>query len=465
MAESPKSLLPTASELRRGLILSALCAVFTAPITIVFREVLSILGVLDPVARAVAESIVSISPGLAGWLFALLVALLAQAALLWWFTRRPVHIHHKDRQADTEPLASVEMDVHLAPPGAGIASKAAPASSRPTLWDRIEERNRGSFLKYLFLAKQRDAVDQAMDRARQGMGLGTMGHPPPLETWMPLDEAIRYLAKGSQWGAGQDPNDPYFSVNLSVQLRDALACGDLTARGRKFHVLRGGVQDPSPHPLTPIPPGFWQTAHIDAYRALRREGQNIGSRLVENAVRSGDHEGMYDVQLNKRQMEVLWPSFTPAGQPPPARSDMAFGDYWKEAAGEWVELLWLRDEFGQGRPKGYWQTTEGQIAGFNLLNRLRQAAVDEEVVFRGRRFDYDRPELTSETVPLTKIPPGHFEENSFMLGRFLDGDSNYQTFTGKVLEHLEVGLYRDIRANREQLQAWCSRYRKEHGNG
>jgi hypothetical protein len=463
MAESPKSLLPTASELRRGLVLSALCAVFTAPITFVFREVLSKLGVLDPVARAVAESIVSISPALAGWLFALLVALLAQAALLWWFTRRAVHIHHKEQQANTEPVASVEMDVYPAPPAAGIGSKATPALPRPTIWDGFAERNRGSFLKYLFLGKQRDALDRAMDQAQRG--LGTIGDSPPLETWMPLDDAIRYLAKGSQWGAEQNPDDPYFSVNLGIQLRDALACSDLSARGRKFHVLRGGVQDPPLHPLTPIPPGFWETVHIDAYRALHREGQNIGSRLVENVVRSGDHEGVYDVQLNKRQVEGLWPPSSPTGQPPRVRSNMDFVDYWKEATREWVELLWLRDEFGQDKPKGYWQTTEGQNAGFSILNRLRQAAVDEEVVFRGRKFDYDRPELTSETVPLTKISPGHFEENGFMLGRFLDSDSNYQTFTGGVLEHLEVGLYRDIRANREQLQAWSSRYRKEHGNG
>jgi hypothetical protein len=132
MSETPKPLLPSASELRRGLVLSALCAVFTAPITILFREVLSILGVLDPVARAIANTVVTISPALAGWLFALVVALAAQAALVWWFTRRPVHIHHKDVNVETKPEASLAMEVHhAAPPSPPQAGSTAPPASGP----------------------------------------------------------------------------------------------------------------------------------------------------------------------------------------------------------------------------------------------------------------------------------------------------------------------------------------------
>jgi hypothetical protein len=67
---------------------------------------------------------------------------------------------------------------------------------------------------------------------------------PATEKWLSLDQAVRYLAKGSCWGQIQDQSDPYFSINLGIQLRDALACGDLTARGRKFHVLRGGIKTP-----------------------------------------------------------------------------------------------------------------------------------------------------------------------------------------------------------------------------
>jgi hypothetical protein len=130
---------------------------------------------------------------------------------------------------------------------------------------------------------------------------------PPVERWMSLDEAVRYLAKESQWGADQNQSDPNFSVKLGALLRDALACADLTARGRKFHTLHGGVKDPPLHSLTEIPKDFWPSVYIDAYWALHGEKQNIASRMVESVVRSGGHEGIHDVRLEQTRVEALWP--------------------------------------------------------------------------------------------------------------------------------------------------------------
>jgi hypothetical protein len=160
--------------------------------------------------------------------------------------------------------------------------------------------------------------------------------------------------------------------------------------------------------------------------------------------------------LNLRPNEVLKRAATGTSQ-----DDRTMGEYFKEAGAEWVELLFLRDEASQGKPQHYWQTSESQNEGFDLLNALRQAAVDEEITFRGRRFDYERPEIIAETVPLTKIPAAHFEENGFMLGRFLGAKNNYDTFTGGAQESVEAGLYRDVRAKREQLEEWYRRWRKK----
>lgn len=125
--------------------------------------------------------------------------------------------------------------------------------------------------------------------------------------WIALDDAIRYLAKGSQWGAEQKQHDPHLSVNLGILMRDALACGELTARGRKFHVLRGGIKDPPLHPLIPIPRDFWEQSSLDAYWPLQGRVQTIASRGVENVVRKGDHQGMHDLRLNRDELEALWP--------------------------------------------------------------------------------------------------------------------------------------------------------------
>lgn len=158
---------------------------------------------------------------------------------------------------------------------------------------------------------------------RKKVAAAVIAPPVQAERWIPLDQAIRYLARRSQWSEHHSPDDPQFSINVSTQIRDALACGDLTARGRYFHVLRGGVA--ADHPLTPIPQEYWKGVRIEAYWPLVGTPQNIASHRVENVVRNGDHEGMHDVRLEQTHVEALWPprqsahpaETKPAVPPPP----------------------------------------------------------------------------------------------------------------------------------------------------
>lgn len=242
------------------------------------------------------------------------------------------------------------------------------------------------------------------------------------ETWSPLDEAIRYLAKGSQWGAGQNQTDPHFPIRLSTELLDALLCGDLSARGRYYHVLRGGIQDPPLHSLKPIDKDFWDGVHIETYFPLQGRIQAIASKGVESAVRKSDHEGLHDVRLNKRQLEALWP-------PRPAKvSKDEFGEAWTERATDQIPFVRLRDLApSYGLSLDPHDPNSGNVA-YRIEGALRQAAVDGDLQVRGRR--YLGPAKFNE--PLVAIPPAHFEEYGFAHGYLNYEEANDSAHTGTL---------------------------------
>ena len=124
---------------------------------------------------------------------------------------------------------------------------------------------------------------------------------------IPLDDAIRYIAYKSKWGLSLDRDDSYFAVGIGVKLKDALASGDLKARGRYYHVLHGGVADPPFHPRKPIDADFWERVDINTYWALYDKKQNIGGRWATSVVQGADHEGMYDIHVDQSRLEELWP--------------------------------------------------------------------------------------------------------------------------------------------------------------
>jgi hypothetical protein len=237
-------------------------------------------------------------------------------------------------------------------------------------------------------------------------------------SWVPLDQAIRYIVSKSQWGVDHDQKDPNFYVNLGIHIRDALACGDMTARGRKFHTLRGGIKDPPLHPLIPIPRDFWEDAFIDTWWPLHHgvSAQTI-ARRGGSTVKKGDHEGMHDIRLDQREVETLWPE-----------SDHSlFREAWAEASSGWIPFVRLRDfapAWGVPLPR----MGPGQNNAYHLEGALRQAAVRGKLRVEGRQ--YRGPVRHND--PLVPIPPEHFRDYGFGHGVLNYEEPNDASHTGDV---------------------------------
>lgn len=227
--------------------------------------------------------------------------------------------------------------------------------------------------------------------------------------WMPLDDAIRYLAHDSEWGAGHNPNDPLIPTYVGQALHDALLCGDLGARGRKYHVLRGGIKKPPLHPLEPIPAEFWRDARLDAYWPLQGRVQMIASHGAENVARKGDHEGMHDIRLDKSQVEALWPPDQPG-----APSDLI----------PFIQLRELASEYGIALPR----FGKAQNNAYHLEGALQQAAVRGLLAVEGRQFRGP----VRHNDPLVPIPAKHFREYGFGHGVLGYDAANEASHTGNL---------------------------------
>ena len=127
-----------------------------------------------------------------------------------------------------------------------------------------------------------------------------------------LDNAIRYVARQSRYGLGLDASDPHFSIWIGDALRSALANGDLRARGRYFHTLKGGIHDPPYHPKKDIEPLFWDKLPIDAWWAINDQKQRVAGALTDSVIppMSCEHEGFHDVELDRNKVEIIWPKIT-----------------------------------------------------------------------------------------------------------------------------------------------------------
>lgn len=125
-----------------------------------------------------------------------------------------------------------------------------------------------------------------------------------------MDDALRYLARESAWSRMQDDQDPRFASRVAAEITSALASGDLRARGRYFHVLKGGVKDPPLYPRLDIEPKFWQTTHINAWWALNDSPQCLGGQLAQNGVPpyGESYEGLHDVRVDSKRLRQIWPS-------------------------------------------------------------------------------------------------------------------------------------------------------------
>ncbi|MEL7691087.1 hypothetical protein [Citromicrobium bathyomarinum] len=124
--------------------------------------------------------------------------------------------------------------------------------------------------------------------------------------WVPLDDAIRYLANYPVPKAKLhfDHNLP---IRISNALRDALLCGDLQARGRRFDTLRGGIKNPPLHGLKPIPPEDWDGIHIESYFVLNGRLQQSAAGRHASTVNTADNQGYHAIIVRRDQLQALWP--------------------------------------------------------------------------------------------------------------------------------------------------------------
>lgn len=167
----------------------------------------------------------------------------------------------------------------------------------------------GSFeTKFFPLPPHNDSVDQVISAKNQS-NEAAIKRRLSVDAWMPFDDVIRYVANESSWTSRHDPKDPNFSIWVADALQSALLNGDLRSRGRYFHDLKGGVRTPPLHPSKDSPPTFWDGKPINAWWALNHRSQRMGGALVESGMppRSGEHEGMHDIRLDRSQAEALWP--------------------------------------------------------------------------------------------------------------------------------------------------------------
>ncbi len=92
-----------------GVLWSVLAAVPGAIVGVILRQILIELGWTDSIARAASKYLaVHVSPSLAGWVSALIVALALYALVLWKVRPRVVYRdrHHPGRRAETAPEAT-----------------------------------------------------------------------------------------------------------------------------------------------------------------------------------------------------------------------------------------------------------------------------------------------------------------------------------------------------------------------
>jgi hypothetical protein len=99
--------------------------------------------------------------------------------------------------------------------------------------------------------------------------------------------------------------------------------------------------------------------------------------------------------------------------------------------------------------------TVGDNDWWSFAKRLRQAAVDGDITFWGKKYVYEFGEDLDDE-PLVKIPPEHFEEFGFDPARLAQVD-NYDIFTGKLGEPPSANrgrIFRDLHVDAQQAQAW-----------
>ena len=93
-------------------------------------------------------------------------------------------------------------------------------------------------------------------------------------------------------------------IDAGQQLHNALSTGKIAADGHYFHNLRGGARQTTPlHPLAPIKRKVWETARLD-FTLLPKM---IAGHLVDNFIKTDEHEGFHGIELPYADVARIWP--------------------------------------------------------------------------------------------------------------------------------------------------------------
>ncbi len=129
---------------------------------------------------------------------------------------------------------------------------------------------------------------------------------PRVETYIGLDRAIRYIGFDSFWCIGKSTDEQFFSVSLAERLKEKIGRGDIKTFGRRYDLHNGNP--PQARPIsTSITVSEWDSAEIDAFRALRQEKRAVGGVLYDDIIKISDGVGWYQVELDKIGLETSFP--------------------------------------------------------------------------------------------------------------------------------------------------------------
>ncbi len=118
----------------------------------------------------------------------------------------------------------------------------------------------------------------------------------PAEPRMMLTDAMRYLARQSQW-ASRDAGDDLWVTRMRREALDALSLGRVTAYGRKF--APSGERE---HALSAIPAEFWRAADLSAFEVMNE-------RSTQQPVHSNQANGpaYTEVYFDPGHLKRAWP--------------------------------------------------------------------------------------------------------------------------------------------------------------
>lgn len=125
-------------------------------------------------------------------------------------------------------------------------------------------------------------------------------HFDPQSKWLPLHSALHYLVYDSAWAFGHPgvANEKDFDALISSELRERLARGEISARGKA-----GSGDDALSRTTEPIPAEFWIAAYFQPAGEIWQADDHRGIALIPNTKRS-----YRAVIVEREAVERAWPA-------------------------------------------------------------------------------------------------------------------------------------------------------------